>query len=333
LIMLAGIEIVLHAAGPAVLVSYEQGLASRFTTRHHVLANGVSDICFLGSSRTNNGITCPTVIEVLRDDGMDTLSVSNYSAGGAQVPELVPLARFLLRHGRPELLLFGVEAEQLATGEDVNERSAVFWNCEDLMRTRLRLGADVDRYIFQVVQNSAEDYLYLLRCRGRPGNLLRELGRSEPVPHPIRGEMLAPSHTRDARTTLKVTSETFSDVREHVSETHLVDGKFPFSSLRLQLVKELIRMCDAAQVPIVFFELPDADCYRAAFPGGTQHRFRQQFRRLVRGSRMASFVTFEELELEFGNDEFRDPVHLNLAGARKLSRRVTERVILPRLGQ
>jgi hypothetical protein len=45
----------------------------------------------------------------------------------------------------------------------------------------------------------------------------------------------------------------------------------------------------------------------------------------------AWFVTQDDLQLSFDDADFAEQSHLNLAGARKLTRAITERVILPEL--
>ncbi len=126
LLLLTLVELTLRWIGPNSLIAYEQGNAARQSIRHHILAGGVADICFIGSSRTNNGIHCPTVQKEFERLTASKLTVSNYSSGGAQVPELVPLVEFMLQHGKPRVLLMGVEPEQLGTRDIVNQRSSEF---------------------------------------------------------------------------------------------------------------------------------------------------------------------------------------------------------------
>lgn len=324
--ILASVEGILRILGAECLVAYEQGGSARFTIRHHVQALGVAEICIVGSSRTNNGISCPTVTEELRAELGREYLVANYASGGAQIPEIVPLVRFLLRNGHPKVLLFGVEPDQLEAKDFVNERAAIFWNTQDFRRARKRFGSQVDQYYPQVCRNELEGLFFTLRLRGRPGNLLRTLANGSAVVHPVRGDVLIPAHTEQARLSLKVNDAVEAQVRRHVETDHLVDGRFPFSEERLKSLAELIQLCDARSVPLVFFEVPDAQVYSKNFPSDTHSRFSAVFQQLAQESSHVHFVSIADLGLNFTDDEFRDPVHLNLDGARKLSTALTRRI-------
>lgn len=331
--LVAGAEIVLRLIGPESLVAYEQGVPSRYAARHHILALGTDDICFIGSSRTNNGINCPTVSSTLLETVGRKFRVANCASGGAQTPELVPLVRFMLRYSNPELILFGVEPEQLGTKDVVNERSAIFWNLRDFGAAREQFGSRVDSYLPQVIRNEIELQYFTLRARGRSGNLLRELFSGFTVPHPLRGEVLFPAHVIEADLTLQDAKIDPEQVRKHVLSDHLVDGHYPFSADRIALLHELIDLCRGSRVPLVFFEVPDAAVFSQCFPPGTHERFVDVFRQLASTAPGVQFFTLDDLELEFSDADFRDPVHLNLTGAKRLSRSVTERIIKPVLDE
>ena len=61
----------------------------------------------------------------------------------------------------------------------------------------------------------------------------------------------------------------------------------------------------------------------------TDGRFVNVFRQLFSISPDIHFFPLSDLELAFTDTDFRDPVHLNLFAARRLSDRVTERIIKP----
>jgi len=331
--IVAAVEASLRVIGPERLVAYEQGVPSRYAARHHILAEGAADLCFMGSSRTNNGINCPTVSKELRETLGHEITVANYASGGAQTPELVPLVRFMLRYSKPKLILFGVEPEQLGTTDVVNERSAIFWNQSDYRAARQRFGPLVDSYLPEVIRNEIELHYLTLRARGRTGNLLRELTSGITTPHPLRGESLYPVHVVNADATMNTSGIDAEQIREHVKTEHLVDGAYPFSDERIESLRELIVLCRSHNVPLVFFEVPNAAIFTQQFPTDTNERFVNVFRQISSKSAEVpadvQFFSLSDLELDFADTDFRDPVHLNLIGAKRLSHRVTERIIKP----
>ncbi len=275
-----------------------------------------------GSRLGKCGHSCPTVEQVaLRSVGID-VTVSIDSSGAGKVAEFTPGIENKPHPGKPKILFMGVEPEQLGTRDIVNQRSTEFWTVSDYVKARSEFGSQIDKYLPQMTRISLEKYVWTLRLRGRPGNLLRELVHPESSRHPLKGNELHPSHTRDAATVLVVSPAKAAEVAEHFRTELLVEGAYPFSPQRIAMLRRLVGLCEKQGVSLVFFEQPNAAVFDGCLPDDTRTRFLEEFRAMTNGSDNTKFYSLDDLCLKYENSDFRDPVHLNLTGARRLSESV-----------
>ncbi len=151
---------------------------------------------------------------------------------------------------------------------------------------------------------------------------MRELARRESSLHPLKGDALHPSHTKDAAANLELSEAKAVEVTKHVQTEHLVDGSYPFSRDRIAMLRRLIELCEEKGVSLVFFEQPNAAVFDNSFPKDTRTRFLDEFRAMTKDREETRFYSLEDLGLTFQDNDFRDPVHLNLGGAKRLSEAV-----------
>jgi len=312
------------------MIAYERGGATRIAVREHVRAYGCPEVTFVGSSRVHIGIVCPEVASGIRGAVGREVSVGNFASGGALIQELLPTVRYALRHEpRPVFLMYGVDPEQIRGPELFNERSAIFCSMDDLRHARSELGIEAREFLPVVARNHAADWCVLFRYRSRPLNWLRERFKGREL-SPVLGEIVGIEHSSDAGRTLLTDPPDPAEVRHHVETAHLDHGVYPFNPAKVEMFTQLARECRDHGVRLVFFEVPNARVFDQCLPPGVNPRFRELMGG-VADQTGARFVTLDELGLSFTDEEFRDPVHLNLNGATRLSRALTERVIVPEL--
>ena len=109
-------------------------------------------------------------------------------------------------------------------------------------------------------------------------------------------------------------------------ERLLRDGRYPFGTVKLQKMDEVIRICREAEVPLVMVEMPLADILHKHLPEGTYQQYLERVRGLARKERI-DFIELSELGIVLSNSDFLDQSHLNLQGATRISRALATQVL------
>jgi predicted nucleic acid-binding protein len=341
------VELLIRGAEPRHLISYQYGEDEYYAAANHLDAYGPADIVFLGSSRTKEGIAVPEVTAALEAAGYGDLTVANYSAAGAHADEFRALCDYVLARGRPRLILCGVSHRTLRGTEPRMARSAIFWKADDWRRAfgeNRSVAAGVWPIVFR---NYLSEIYRTLEYRRKPKSVAADTRRAfeerqlggptfsarqildgDVMPSPLNGQ-LSGRQTYEAHHSLIARPVSDEHVRRYVSR-FLVDGKYVMGDNRVREMEALISACRESGVQLVFFEAPTSDILMRNLPEGVYERFMDRMLRLTEDG-SAWFVTQDDLQLSFDDADFAEQSHLNLAGARKLTRAITERVILPEL--
>jgi hypothetical protein len=157
---------------------------------------------------------------------------------------------------------------------------------------------------------------------------VREILDGDVSPSPLNGD-LSSGQLYQGEISLLTRPISEERVRNYL-EPLLVDGRYPMGEIRMKAMSDLIAACRDAGVQLVFFEIPLSEILMRNLPEGTYDEFLDRMWTLA-GEGAAWFVTVDDLQLVFDDSDFAEQSHLNLAGARKLTRALTERVIVPEL--
>ena len=341
------VEILIRGAQPRHLISYQYGEDEYYAAANHLDAYGPADIAFLGSNRTKEGIAVPEVTADLEAEGYSDLTVANYSSAGALADETRALADYMLARGRPRLILCGVTPRMLLGNEPRVARSAIFWDRSDWLLAfgenrsaaasvwptvfRNRLGKTYRTLEYRRKPTSvAADTRRAFEQRqlGGPTFSARQILDGEVLPSPLNGQFTG-RQTYEAEHSLVTRPIDEAHVQRYVGRL-LIDGSYVLGDLRVRELEALVAACGETGVQLVFFEAPLSEILLRNLPEGVYEEFLDRMWRLTEGG-PAWFVTVDDLQLSFDDTEFAEQSHLNLAGARKLTRALTERVILPEL--
>lgn len=327
LVLLAALEIGLRFVNPLQLLPYELGWYSLLSSRVLVQSSGPPEVVVVGSSRTQYSILGPLLSEELQDRSGRPTTVGNFGVGGGHSMEIEPMLRFLLRRPeKPRLIVYGLTIEQVSFDTTYNERSTIFWNLSDWARARGTFGSDMDELLPYVIRSSATEYSFLMRYRRRPTVLLHDLHRGHRLGNPLTGGLVA-GHTDPElmTTTIDVTDDLRRNVAQHIETEHLVDGVYPMNPAKLELVENVLRECVDAGIGVVLFEVPNSPLFDEYLPPGTASGFNEIARELAEEIG-ATFYSLADLGIHPTADEFRDTVHLNTAGATRLTRALAARL-------
>ncbi len=331
--LVAGVELFVRRFEPRDLIAYETGVPERYAARYHIQSYGAPEVSFVGSSRVHMGILCPVVSEELAARCGRPVGVANFASGGALIEEIEPLVAYMMRHEPvPRLLLYGVDPEQVRGPQLYNDRSPIFWSLDDLWCAQATVDADVGALWPDVLRNHLADAWLTFRYRARPVHWLKAMHRGRDT-SPMLGEYPAGMRVTDppgADRSLAAFPADAEEVKHHVETAHLDHGRYPFNDRKLEMFARLIDGCRERDVRVVLFEVPNAQVFNQYLPADVYPSFFAMMRGIAeRGG--ARFVSLDELSLKFGDEDFRDPVHLNVRGAKELSRALTTKVIAPEL--
>jgi hypothetical protein len=341
------VELLFRSAEPKNVISHRYGEDEYYAAANHLDAYGPADVCFVGSSRAKEGITVPEARARIAEAGLPALRIANYACAGAHADESRALVDYLLARGRPRLILCGTSPRILRGTEPRLARSAIFWSSADWWR-KFREFPSVASQVWPVVtRNYLSEPFRTLKYRRKPNALAADIrtafewhqdgGSAFSAEQILNGEV-NPSPLNGALTGRQMHEAEVSLVNRPISEERvrtflsrlLVDGEYVFGERRERELEALTDACWEAGVSLVFFEVPLSEILMRNLPEGAYEDYRARMS-AISSDGWSYFVTVEDLELEFTDEDFAEQSHLNLSGATKLTRALTERVLIPEL--
>jgi hypothetical protein len=343
--IVAAVELVFRAIPPQWIIPRESGEIEYYTSRYAIDAFGPAEVSIVGSSRAKAGIVLPELHASLRSRRGAPVTVANYSTAGARADESHAMVEYLLRAGRPRILLYGVTPRDLLGNEPRYARSSIFWSASDWMRAAREDRNGAMRVLPVFIRSIIGQHYYTLRYRHRPFALIEDFWRAaklrrdgiarfsivqilrgEPSPDPAFGGL-----TRGQQFDRNRSLVTHPISEEHVRlyvQGLLEYGQYPLGARRLEELRLTIDAAQRAGVPIVFFETPISDRLRRNKPPGTYDAFLGHMRALC-DSTGTPFLEVGELGIQFDDRDFLEQSHLNLRGASRLTEALLDRAILP----
>lgn len=310
----------------------------------HVDAFGPADICFVGSSRVHQGIVVPEVQQACDEVLSRRVTVANYAISGARAKHGNAIVTYLLKKGRPELILYGVSPRILlgsATRPDAH--TALFWSLTDWWSHYRAAPRETVRLLPVVIRHEASKHYLTLRYRRLASTfvngIIRAMAVAEDKPFlmedalrrarsscPMRGE---PTQDHELNPDRSLVNHPVPEerLRAFLDRT-LQDGQYPMPQAQVDLMDTTIRLCHEHGIRIVLFELPVSDTLFEAFPPHVPGEFRAKIQRVC-DANVVPFFTLEKLNLTFTDSDFLEHSHLNYHGALRVTRALIDRVILP----
>jgi len=345
LVVLAFVELGVRQLPVCSLIPYRSDETQYEAVADYLDLSGPADVCIVGSSRAREAVIPEEVAMLCDQEGASALRVANYSCPGARAEENEAIIKFLLRRGRPRMIVYGVSPRQLLDRERPYDQVALFEDWADwkaCYRRDHNLAIDL---LPVVVRAHIGRFYRTLRYRRRPGVIFSDLllalrydklgglsfsdfltGRAFPCP--IRGER---SRWHWIHTNVSLVSRPISLKRVHQYVERLRwRGAFVMRGRQREHLQGLLRACKNAGVQLVLVEVPLSDMILQCYPTGLYGGFIDEMRSLADRFEVP-FVTARRLGLRMADSEFLDQTHLNYSGALHFTHALVHRVIMPNL--
>ncbi len=330
-LLVVGVEVALHVAPAQSLLGYGEGLGTYYEVRHTIEDSGPAEVAILGSSRGRESIAMPNLREALATGTGRPVTAANYSCPDAKTNEMLLVARALTAGDmRPRVIVYIVSPRALL-GEDRSasreEIFGVFPN--EYGQRQATVLASVSEYPLWEVRNGLQEHWLTFRHRYRARAFMSSLPRGQVPTSPVQGEWSRRQRYGWSRSlvTHPVSEER---IRAYVGRLLDEDGAYPIGDTRIAALADLMQACRDAGTELVLVAAPMSDDLVRNLPDGTMARFDAVVSSLAADHGVA-YVPAQALGLHLGREDFREQSHLNRRGAEKLTERLAEDIILPRL--
>lgn len=294
---------------------------------HQINEFGSADICFLGSSRAREAVVLPELSRLLHESDITGMRIESYAMSAAWAADVHSALRNIIRTGKkPKLLVYGITPDQICIKRRHARNTSLLWNLGDWMDHYNRFGTD--RYLLpKVVLNEAKRYSHILRWRDGSRLVLRNMARQEiSLSSPIRGE-LTTAQRDNPDSVVTITPE---DNKRNLNEMKKFygDGTDWVDPVQYYYLEEIVKLCEAHGIILVFLELPLTSTLQDNFPGNVPDDFLDLIQAMAE-QYGATLVTQEQLGLHLEDSQFQDFEHANLHGALEITRALANKIILP----
>lgn len=341
--VLAAVELGIRSADPEDVIPYDLGATQYESVVCHVDAFAPADVCFVGASRTREGIVIPEVQRACDKALAQPITVANYATAGQRAGRGNAVVTYLIKKGHPRLIVCGASPRILHGWTLGVEEIALFWDIGDWWQ---RFLAAPDRHISLlpiVIRNEVSKHYLTLKYRRKASVLVRDANRAiawsdrvsfsvkdvlrgAPSPCPIRGDLTRWQRFQPDRSLL-TDPVPEKRVRRFVDRL-LINGEYPMPQRNVDLLADTIRLCRENGAEVIFFELPLSDILQEHLPPNLAEKSRAKIQRLC-DAHGVRFFTLERLGLTFAEADFVEQSHLNYHGGLRLTRALLERAIIP----
>jgi len=308
-------ELIVRFLNPLTLISYEGGMPGYWTSRILLEKGFAPDIMIVGSSRTQQGVVPSVFMRQLEHQFDRPIRVGNYAQGGASSTELISMIKFALKQEKhPKVILWGMTPSQFAKSEPYSDRSAVFWSLAEWTEASKSSGKLQWNYLPTVVRNEIGRVYKTFEYRHYPLLQLRAFAKklmSKPYSNPMLGGRSARHYGKQS--SLQITPHLIRDLRSHIDDEHLVEGKFPFSIKKMRQIQEIAQLCQEAGVTLIFFDAPSSPLWNEYLPQNVYPQYYSYVKEYL--SDMAPYIYLSNSDIALTNEKFRDTSHLTYKGA------------------
>ncbi len=302
-LVIATVEIALRLVDLPGLNPYAWGMGEYDSAAIRLREDGPPEVMVLGTSRAREAINHERLGVALG------LRVGNYGLSGARAGEAREILRRALRHGRPKLVLIGMEPRLLQGRREHRDRQARFWSWGQAWDAGARdlLGITARTYL--------GDVLRAFRYRERLAGFVRgEVDPRVAIENPIDGgRTLFQQDSPDVSlATRPIDPQWVERHLDHVME----DGTYRITPARIDALRTIIRMARTTGAEVVLFEIPMSRMFQHYLPMGTMEAYRRVARRLAEEEKVR-FIRLTRLRsgFSFRDRDFYDPSHLSWSGA------------------
>lgn len=327
LAIVAAVEIGLRQVDPQSLIVSRGDADQARAVRDEIDLPGAPDVALVGSSMMYQGVSVPEFEHDLSQAAGRPVNVANYAIRGGRMDLFAATIRQIVEQPeRPRLILVGTSMRDLREFDLELDRLSLFWSIGDFVAIARERGLPMNRYLPIVIRNEIEPHLLTLRYRNAITRALQSpFVPVEIEPLPARGEKAdALIGSRGQR----MLADEMDAFRKRTNRRRMMQ------SYRLELppippkvmsdqVEEIIRVCAAHHVDVIFVELPLSEPMSGLIRTATKtsKKFEPTWRLVMAEKTQPAsvpFIPFADLGLSLSDRDFADGQHLNEPGALKL---------------
>ena len=335
LAILAGIEFVIRQVDPLKLMVYEDSDQKVSFLRMVQQNLDAPDIAFFGNSKVLHNLSAPVLRDELADRTGQRLVVRNYAVCGMLAEQLDAATAYMLKCNRsPKVTIiglspfmfwtdpghvFGIENRGHDYSDPYSRHSAVMWDIPEFLRVGDDFGQDIERFFGDVIRNEVGNSYQTFRYRAYPLEAVRQfkralLGGAKPLPNPMLGEKWR-DHV-----------ESPDEDATYELPWPMIDsaGRY-FDDRKAKLFLRMLDRFRERGMSVVMVEMPDRPEFRERIPDRAFDEFRSLMH-LVGSEYPYTFLTLDDLGLDYAADEWRDMLHLKYRGAYRTSRVVASQL-------
>lgn len=288
-----------------------------------------ADVVIAGTSRAREGIRVPALQQELRRRTSSRVQVRNYATAGGRVDVWLALVERLIHEGqKPEVLVVALDGSDFRDLDAPSERYRLIdvWTLPDDIA---RNGWPGERDMTNVIGNS----IPLRMVRSRPTIRYRVVERGDLDAKAIRmvnaafGGLTGWAREYEARKETEGTAPRMRGRSDRIR--HALVG-YVFHERGFARLRELVDVATSRGIKIVLAEIPASPPLQGEeMVQLAQARLRSEMAALARHELVWAWSA--EDATGFGKTTYRDPSHLNMRGATRLTDMI-ETVVLEALG-
>jgi hypothetical protein len=320
LLILAGFELAIHLVHWPRHMPYELGLGEYYAVAATLDQHGPAEVTVIGSSRAREGFDMPLLRSEIDRMTRKRVVVANYAVGGARAYLFEAIARRVLRSKHPpRVIVIGSAERDFGSDPTIDNLAPIYWNLADWRQAWGRRGAKTLDDLPTVAWNYVDRFYFTLRYREQIKLQIQNFLNDEKD----RATQLEGNFTPWQRTSHRSLLHQAPPVATliHYVAT-LAVGTYP-NPEQLGAMERLARACQAAHVRLIVCSMPIPPLLEKYVSPKVESAYRQEESRLCAQSG-ATFITPGQLDMELTDREFRDPSHLDIFGAKKLTAAVAK---------
>ena len=333
LALVVAFEVALRVSGWPHTWPYDMGRMEYSINVAEIARDGGAEVSIVGSSRTRESLIVPLMSSELSKNLGRPVKVASYAESGAYTTDFEAVTDLLLRSkARPKVILIGISERDLIYAGKIWNEVGPFRDFSDLHEVIEERGSEGLDELPVMVRSAVGRYWQTLAYRDFIKFKLTEFGTGnfkKDSPGPQQGGDSIWQRSSPTRNLVKNPLKTKSRVLERSANFRFDD--FPDPQLE-DALRDLLTACKANHVPVVFYEVHTSKALRDALPKGFYRRFTEYVTKLA-GEYGDRYVRLEELNLKLDDTDMREPSHMSVQGATKLTNALADHVIAPLLGE
>jgi hypothetical protein len=316
LMILGGFELWMRLHHWPRKMPYELDLDEYYAVAATIDHHELPDVAIIGSSRAREGIDVPKFRSELSRAVGRRVSVINYGVSGARAYVLESITRRLLRAKHPpRLIIYGGAERDLGYDSTIYDQAAIYWDFDDWRDEWTHRGRSVIDDLPTVIRNGIGRWYFTLRYREQLRLKICHLFEEKKDYFTQLDGSLTLWQRNNPKHSLARHPPTHAAMVAYART--VAEGSYP-NRQETQAIERLMQACQSAHVQLLIFQVPIPPISIQYMKPGVEAKYVADMTRLAQQTG-AIFLSQDQLDLKLTDRDFRDPSHLNLSGADRVS--------------